>query len=45
MKLAATQMLKKHKNADTAPTDKTIIKRETRKLDRLQKKRSNCATF
>lgn len=36
MELATTQMLEKHKNADTAPTDDAIVKREARKLERLQ---------
>lgn len=36
MELATTQMLEKHKNADAAPTDDAIIKREARKLERLQ---------
>ncbi|MES1992500.1 MAG: transposase [Pseudomonadota bacterium] len=36
MELATTQMLEKHKNADTAPTDDAIIKCEARKLERLQ---------
>jgi transposase len=36
MELATTQMLEKHKSADCAPTDDEIIKREARKLARLQ---------
>lgn len=36
MELATTQMIEKHKNADTAPTDDAIIKCEARKLERLQ---------
>ena len=36
MELATAQMLEKHKSADTAPTDDAIIKREARKLERLQ---------
>jgi transposase len=36
MELATTQMMEKHKNADTAPADDAIIKSEARKLERLQ---------
>ena len=36
METATTQMLEKHQSADSAPTDDAIIKREARKLERLQ---------
>ena len=36
MELVTTQMLEKHKSADAAPTDDAIVKREARKLERLQ---------
>ena len=36
MERVTTQIMEKHKNADTAPTDDAIIKREARKLERLQ---------
>jgi transposase len=36
MELATTQMLERHKSADCVATDDAIIKREARKLERLQ---------
>ena len=37
MALAAKQMLEKHQHADCAPSDDAITKRETQKLEHLQK--------
>jgi len=37
MEQAARQMLAKHQSADSAPSDEASIKREARKLERLQK--------
>jgi len=37
MERAAQQIVKKHQSADSAPTDDALIKRDARKLERLQK--------
>jgi len=45
MEQVTTRMVAQHKNADTAPTDEALIKREVQKLERLQTEAQHLRDF
>jgi hypothetical protein len=45
MERAATHMLEKHKNADSAATDEALIKRDVKKMERLHKEAQQLRDF